>query len=366
KAYELVLGGEGPQLGVMLNYPESTQDSETPAAGIPAAARHGGGCRIGLIGAGNFARAVLLPELKKISGVELHSVIANSGATANDVRERFGFAHAGTDAEILLADPGIDAVLIATRHDSHSDYTRRALAAGKSVYVEKPLGLSRGEINAVAEARANSDGFFQIGFNRRFAPMAIEARKFLDGHAGPKFMVFRINAGPVPGDSWIQNPAEGGGRILGEVCHFVDLARFFAGNPIQSVQADAARVPGHSGDDITATLRFEDGSLATIAYTALGDAAYPKERFEIYAGGNVVDIDNFRKISIAENGRVSEKSSSQDKGFSGALAAFAGAVQKGGAAPIDENELIEVSLATVAILESLSSGARVTLQGGQA
>jgi predicted dehydrogenase len=173
-------------------------------------------------------------------------------------------------------------------------------------------------------------------------------------------MIIRINAGPVPADSWIQNREDGGGRILGEVCHFVDLARYFAGSPITSVQADAARIDGGAGDDVSASLRFEDGTLATIAYTSLGDAAHPKEWIEIYAGGNVVFIDNFRSLTITENGSVQKSGSGQDKGFAGALKAFVDGVKNGGPA-IDENELIETSVATMAILESLSEGARIDL-----
>jgi predicted dehydrogenase/threonine dehydrogenase-like Zn-dependent dehydrogenase len=360
-AYELVLGGEEAHLGVVLTYDQAEAGTaETPT--ITPAARPGGDkCRIGVIGAGQFAGAVLLPELKKLPAAELCTVVANSGASAEHARESFGFARAATDAAAIFDDGDIDAVIVATRHDSHAEYVQRALAAGKPVLVEKPLGLSRAEIETIAAARASSDAFFQVGFNRRFAPLAQKARAWLETHGGPKFMVLRINAGQVPDDSWIQNRQEGGGRILGEACHFVDLARFFAASPIQSVQADAARIDGGAGDDVTATIRFEDGTLATIAYTALGDAAYPKERFEIYAGGNVLGIDNFRSLTITENGATRNSSSHQDKGFAGALQAFVDAVKSGGPAPIDENESIESSLATIAILESLAAGGRIDL-----
>jgi predicted dehydrogenase len=317
-------------------------------------------CRIGVIGAGQFAGAVLLPQLKILAGAELATIVANRGATADHAREKFGFARAATDAAAVFDDADIDAVIVATRHDSHAEYVSRALAAGKPVLVEKPLALSRTGIDGILAARAASDAFFQVGFNRRFAPLAIKAHQWLKARKGPKFMIIRINAGPVPADSWIQNREEGGGRILGEVCHFVDLARYFAGSPITSVQADAARIDGGAGDDVSASLRFEDGTLATIAYTSLGDAAHPKEWIEIYAGGNVVFIDNFRSLTITENGSVQKTGSGQDKGFAGALKAFVDGVKNGGPA-IDENELIETSVATMAILESLSEGARIDL-----
>jgi predicted dehydrogenase len=280
--------------------------------------------------------------------------------SADHAAENFGFGQAATDAAAVFDDGDIDAVIVATRHDSHAEYVCRALAAGKPVLVEKPLALNQAGIDEIMAARTASDAFFQVGFNRRFAPLAVKARQWLDGQTGPKFIIFRINAGPVPADSWIQNRDEGGGRILGEVCHFVDLARFFAGSGIISVQADAARIDGGSGDDVSASLRFEDGSLATIAYTSLGDAAHPKEWIEIYAGGNVVFIDNFRTLTITENGSAQKTSASQDKGFAGALKAFVDGVKNDGPV-IDENELIETSMATMAILVSLSAGARIDL-----
>jgi predicted dehydrogenase/threonine dehydrogenase-like Zn-dependent dehydrogenase len=362
-AYAMVLGGSEAHMGVVLTYDgdEVTQDAPAITPPITIMTRpKSDRCRIGVIGAGQFAGAVLLPQLKILAGAELATIVANRGATADHAREKFGFARAATDAAAVFDDADIDAVIVATRHDSHAEYVSRALAAGKPVLVEKPLALSRTGIDGILAARAASDAFFQVGFNRRFAPLAIKAHQWLKARKGPKFMIIRINAGPVLADSWIQNREEGGGRILGEVCHFVDLARYFAGSPITSVQADAARIDGGAGDDVSASLRFEDGTLATIAYTSLGDAAHPKEWIEIYAGGNVVFIDNFRSLTITENGSVQKTGSGQDKGFAGALKAFVDGVKNGGPA-IDENELIETSVATMAILESLSEGARIDL-----
>ena len=359
-AYAMVLNKTEPHMGVILTYPEEAETTAQPAFAAPKSAA--APCILGVIGAGNFARSILLPELKKMPAVSLHTIATKRGASADHTQETFGFGQAVTDEALVLDNPEINAVLIATRHDSHAELTARALQAGKSVLVEKPLGLSRGEIEKVSQARASSDGFFQIGFNRRFAPLAQQAREELDNSDGQKFMVLRINAGNIPSESWLHNAQEGGGRILGEVCHFVDLARYFAGSPIQSVQADAARNRDGAADDLTATLRFQDGSLATIAYTSLGDVSYPKERFEIYSGGAVLGLDNFRSLSITAQGATKNSSGgSQDKGFSGALKAFTGAVASGGPAPIDEGELLESSLATIAILESLQSGARIDL-----
>ena len=174
-------------------------------------------------------------------------------------------------------------------------------------------------------------------------------------------MTFRVNAGAVPAGSWLHNIDEGGGRIIGEMCHFIDLARYFAGCNITSVMADAPVSQTGSCDDVTAILRFTDGSLATIAYTALGDGAYPKEIIEIFADGTVVAINNFRTLTITGGGKSAKQTSSQDKGFSAALTAFTAAVREGGSAPVDEKEWIESSMATFAVLEALQSGNRVEL-----
>ena len=367
-AYAMVTGADEPHLGVVLTYggrpaAAAAAGARAPGPSFAAPAAHPAGCVLGVIGAGNFARTVLLPELKKMTGVRLHTVVARRGASAEKSRQTFGFAHAGADAAAVLENPDINAVLIATRHDSHAELTARALEAGKAVLVEKPLGLDRQQINRVITARNGSAAFFQVGFNRRFAPMAVTVRDRLRGTEGPKFVLLRVNAGPLPADHWAHAADEGGGRILGEVCHFVDLARFLIGAPIASVLADTGEATGGISDDVTLTLRFADGSLATVAYTALGDMAFGKERIEAYAGGAVFTIDDFRTLVVAEDGRVASRGSRrrQDKGFTGALKAFVDAVAAGGPAPVDEAEVVETSFATIAVLESLRAGGRVDL-----
>ena len=357
EAYQLVTGGGQPSLGVVLRYDEAAK-AVRPAFAAPKASS---GCVLGVIGAGNFARTVLLPELKRITGVELRTLCTQRGQTADHGQQTFGFTNATTDMDAVLADPAVNAVLVATRHASHADMTARCLKAGKHVIVEKPLALDRAQLAQVADARAEGAAFFTIGFNRRFAPFSMQARQHLARHAGPKTLVLRVNAGALPAESWVNAAEEGGGRILGEACHFVDLARFLAGSPITSVLADAAAVTHGGCDDLTVTLGFADGSLATLVYTAQGDSAYSKERFECFAGGTVVTIDNFLTLSITENGRTrTTKAVSQDKGHRAELEAFVAGV-KAGKAPVDEAELLETSLATIAILESLQDGRRVRL-----
>ncbi len=366
KAYAVVTGAGEPHLGVVLTYGGELADAagaRAPGPSFAAPTAGPAGCVLGVIGAGNFARTVLLPELKKLNGVGFHTVVTRRGASAEQSRQAFGFAHAGADEAAVLENPDINAVLIATRHDSHAELTARALEAGKAVLVEKPLGLDREQINRVIEARTKSAAFFQVGFNRRFAPLAVTVRDRLHGMDGPKFVLLRVNAGPLPADHWALAPEEGGGRILGEVCHFVDLARFLVGAPIASVLADTGEATGATSEDVTLTLRFADGSLATVAYTALGDIACGKERIEAYAGGAVFTVDDFRTLVVAEDGRVTSQGSRrrQDKGFKGALKAFVDAVAGGGPAPVDEAEVVETSLATIAVLESLQAGTRIDL-----
>ncbi len=361
KAYDLVTSGAEPHLGVVLSYGEEPLSQKT-AFPTPKSTKEMGKCVLGVIGAGGFAKSVLLPELKKMNGVTLHTLATQRGASAEKTGESFGFLNARADVEAVLENPDINAVLIATRHDSHADLTAKALASGKSVLVEKPLALDRDGINRVIQARNESSGFFQVGFNRRFAPLSNKVRARLENHDGTKFVLLRINAGHIPADSWVHAADEGGGRILGEVCHFVDLARFFVGSPIVSVQADAAQVNGGGCDDLNVALRFSDGSLASIVYTGLGDNVYSKELIEAYAGGGVITIDNFQSYIIAEHGKLNKPGkSAQDKGFRLALQGFVDAVVTGGPAPIDEAELVETSLATLAIMESLREGRRIDL-----
>ena len=360
KAYELVTGASESHLGVVLSYSENKQQKATSFP-MP---KHNKitGCVLGVIGAGNFARSILLPQLKKMSDVTLHTVATQSGASAERTKVDFGFLHATTDMDVIFKNPEINAVIIATRHNSHADFCTRALMAEKFVYVEKPLALSRDEVNHVIDGRNQSTKFFQVGFNRRYAPFSQMIRDHLKYHKGTKFVLLRINAGHIPAENWVHAADEGGGRILGDVCHFVDLARYLVDSPILSVQADAAKISGGGCDDLNVALRFADGSLATIVYTGLGNNLYSKELIEVYSGGSVVCVENFKSFTVAEHGKLRKKSSNtQDKGFKTALKNFVSSVSNGGVAPVNESELIETSLATIAIMESLREGRRIEL-----
>ena len=366
RAYDMVTNNTEPHLGVILEYDgavrEKTPKLRTPVS-VSAGKAAAGKCVLGVIGAGNFARTVLLPRLKKIDNVELHTLVTQRGISADHSEETFGFAHADTDDAAIFDNPDINAVLITTPHSSHAALTARALETGKNVLVEKPLALDREQLNQVIRARLKSDAFLSVGFNRRFAPLAVQARDRLDQAGGTKYVLLRVNAGQLPEESWQNAAEEGNGRILGEVCHFVDLARFLVGDDIKTVQAAAASVSQGACDDLTVSLNFADGSLATIAYTALGDTAYSKELIEAFAGGTVVNINDFRGMTITAAGKEQKqgRSMEQDKGHGAELEAFAKAVASGGPAPADEAEIVESSFATIAVLESLQRGGPVDL-----
>ena len=363
-AYALVMGGAEPHLGVLLRYDESERQAyrlhAAPAAGRAFAKRER--CILGVIGAGVFARTMLLPALKEVPDCELHTVVTSRGISAEHGQERFGFANATTDEDAVFDDPDVNAVLLATPHSLHARQTIRALDTGKHVFVEKPLALTREELLEVVAAAHRSPAFFQIGFNRRFAPLSLAAKAHLETLPGRRHILVRVNAGRLPDDHWQRDADQGHGRILGEACHFIDLGAFLAGAPIVSVHADAT-AGGDPCEDVTITTELADGSLVTVFYTTLGDTACGKELIEIYAGSSVVRIEDFRRLTITGNGRVRKKRSygRQDKGHRAELRAFVEAVIAGGPPPIEETQLVNSSLATLAVPESLAKGVRITL-----
>jgi predicted dehydrogenase len=359
-AYDLVTGGT-KHLGVVLHYAGLRDASAAPAI-QPAKTLGVGGCVIGAIGAGAYARQLLLPTLKGVAGVSLATLVTERGASADHGRESFGFGKAATDPAAVFKDAAVNAVIVATRHDSHADLAAKALKAGKSVWVEKPLALDFDGLNAVVEARNEAGaGFFTVGFNRRFAPATGKLIAALAKRTGPRVILIRVNAGSLPADHWTHAADAGGGRIVGEACHFVDLARALAGGAVVSVDARAAANTDGAVDDVAISLQFADGSLATILYTARGDSSAGKELIEVHAGGASYLIDDFRRFTVTGDAAAEPWKGTQDKGAKSAIEAFVQAVTSGGPAPIDEAELIETSAATLAVMESLRTGEAVAL-----
>ncbi|HXE57618.1 MAG TPA: bi-domain-containing oxidoreductase [Gemmatimonadales bacterium] len=366
RAYDLIASPE-PSLGVILGYPdrggrppaaEARVIRRAAAAPVPAASAPASGTA-GVIGAGSFAVRTLLPAMRA-AGFRLRGIASGGGASGAVAGEKFGFELVATDVDALLGDPAIDTVFVLTRHDSHARLALRALEAGKHVFVEKPLALRPEDLDALEEAAARTGRLLTVGFNRRFAPLAQEARTLLRGRAGPLALVLTVNAGAIPRDHWTQDPEAGGGRIVGEACHFIDLARALVGAPIASLDVTAARDrAGRPIDDVaTLSLAFADGSTAAVHYLANGSKAFPKERIEGFFDGKTFAIDNWRRLRrFGIPGPWFERTRRMDKGHAAELAAWRGAVRSGGPAPIPPEELFEVSRWSIRAAE-LARGAR--------
>jgi len=344
-AYNLLSSPE-PSLGILLKYP-GTADSHQRTIALPAA--HASDFRVlrtgqpllGVIGAGNYASRMLIPAFAK-SGARFHTLVAFSGIGPVRVGCKFRFRQASTDVPGLLADPSCNTVVIATRHDSHAPLVQQALAAGKHVFVEKPLCLTPEELSAI-EAAHTGEQLLMVGFNRRFAPLLIDLQQQLSCLSGPKAFVYTCNAGAIPADHWSQDPALGGGRLLGEACHFVDLLRHLAASPIEDLQLLSAADKKPCPDIFTLLLRFADGSIGTVHYFANGSKAFPKERLEVFAAGKVLRLDNYRKLQAwGIPGFRTHRLLSQDKGQKACCAAFLKAIEAGGPPPIPVSELFEV------------------------
>ncbi len=267
--------------------------------------------RIGCIGAGSFARGIIFPHLRAAAGVQLESVASSTGAASASARTGFGFKIAESPSE-LLENPNLDAVFVLTRHNSHAGYVKSALERGKSVFVEKPLAVNRGQLEMVRTTYAqvlseNRSPFLMVGFNRRFAPLTERLKNFFARRSEPMLVHIRCNAGFIPRDNWVQSP-ENGGRIIGELCHFVDWARAVVGCSMRTVTAaalpDAER---YNRDNVTVTISFEDGSVANLLYLANGDRAVGKEYFEVFCAGGIARLDDFKTLSLSRNGKRSPR-----------------------------------------------------------
>jgi len=282
----------------------------------------------------------LIPAFKA-AGADLHSVASSTGVSGVHVGRKFGFAETTTDSDRLFADAKTDAVVITTRHDSHARFVLQALEVGKHVFVEKPLCLTLDEL-AEIEAAYDTSHILMVGFNRRFAPQVQKMKSLLEGVSGPKSMVMTVNAGAIPADHWTQDLEVGGGRIIGEACHFIDLLRFMAGVPIASYQR--VTMDATTQDTVSLQLTFVDGSIGTVHYFANGSKSFPKERLELFAAGGVLQLDNYRKLTgFGWPGFKKMNLFRQDKGQKACAKAFVDAVAQGGVAPIPVGEVMEVS-----------------------
>jgi predicted dehydrogenase/threonine dehydrogenase-like Zn-dependent dehydrogenase len=362
EAYDL-LASEAPSLGILLEYQDRVGDSgkslERRTVVLDSAAASPAAASVAFLGAGNYAGRILIPAFKS-ADARLHTVVSANGVSAVHAGRKFGFVRSSTDGPAALADPAVDTVVIATRHNLHAAQVIAALQAGKHVFCEKPLCLTLEELAAIeAEAEKRQNQHLMVGFNRRFAPHVVKAKQLLSSVAEPKNLVMTVNAGAIPPVHWTQDKSIGGGRIVGEGCHFVDLLRHLAGTPI--ARAHAVALGRHqalqvTNDKATLTLEFEDGSVGVIHYLANGDRSFPKERLEIFCAGRVLQLDNFRTLrGWGWKGFRKLGLWRQDKGQSACAAAFVAAVKQGQPSPIPPAEIFEVSRVSIELQQILQA-----------
>lgn len=362
EAYSLLTGGER-SLGILLQYPQEASNHVDSRTVVLDAARSftPGSPVVGCIGAGNYGGRVLIPALAK-ADAQLHTIVTANGLSGVHYGKKFGFLLVSTSTDELLAQREVNTLVIATRHDSHARLAANALRSGRHVYVEKPLALDPRQLAEVESAYAESSQYgrppiLMVGFNRRFSPHVQRMYNALKNVHGPKSLTMLINAGVIPANHWTQDPEIGGGRVIGEACHFIDLARFLIGQPIRKAAAAAMRGNQQCPDTAQITLEFEDGSLASLQYYANGHRSFAKERIEVFAAGKILQLDNFRVLrGYGWPGFRTFRTWKQEKGHAASVQAFLNAIKSGCSAPIPAQEIFEVSRITIEIAGYLTRG----------
>ncbi|WP_225808327.1 bi-domain-containing oxidoreductase [Streptomyces spinosus] len=371
ETYRRLKDGELKAVAVLFRYPEQegrAGEAVAPAVAVPAVnARRrpvraaNASVRLAFVGAGNYATSMLLPHLAQRDGVELSTVVTTTALSAANAQRKFGFAEATTDLDAVLGDESVDAVFVVTRHSSHADLTRRALLAGKAVFVEKPLALTEEELAGVlAAVEESGNDRLQVGFNRRFSPLLREARARFGTRTGPANLRYLVNAGRLDHNSWYLRQGTEGSRFAGEGGHFIDTASWLLGADPVSVYAVAS--PGN--EDLQVVLRYPDGSTATISYVTSGPAGFPKETLDLVADGKALRLDDFVRAFVYDRKRwvSSRLPKARDKGQNAELAAFVKAVRTGGPMPVPLASLVATTTATLAVRTGLAAGAPVTLE----
>ncbi len=359
EAYQLISEGSGePALGVLLTYGDEAPKMRRLV--LSDRTRSDSVVRLGALGAGNFARNVTFPVLKGMREVEFVGLATGAGVSAADTGTRYGFAYATTEASEVVQDEAVNTVAVLTRHHLHAEQVVQALSAGKHVFCEKPLAITPEGLSSVVEALETAEGLMTVGFNRRFSPHGLQMREFLSSVDSPRSIHYRVNAGPLPSDHWVNDPAQGGGRIIGEVCHFIDYLVFLTGSLPERLMAQGIR--GEQNDTVHITIRFRNGSMGSISYIAIGDRSFPKERVEAFGGGKVAVLDDYRSLELLSGGKSRRTSSRQDKGHSAVWSAFSKAIRQGGPPPIPYHEIVGVTQATFAVHDSLQSGEEVEFE----
>jgi predicted dehydrogenase/threonine dehydrogenase-like Zn-dependent dehydrogenase len=365
ETYEALAKGERKALAAVFQYSEDVDSSRSQHLRTTARRREARDrstdLGLAVIGAGNYAKGVLLPIFKNSSGLVYRSVVTTTGPSSQRTAERFGFEACGTDPSVVFADSSVDLVLVTTRHDSHAALAEAALQAGKAVWLEKPVGLSSDEVDAVAKAARDSDGFLMVGYNRRFSAHAIAIHDAFANRQAPMAIQYAIVAGPSPSGTWIVDSGVGGGRVIGEVCHFVDLCAHLVGQSVSQVWARALGRDAEVDDSMMAMLSFPDGSTAQISYLANASPELPKERFEVHAEGKSAVCNNFRTTILPGGKKV--RGVNQDKGQERAVRETLKALRAGASSPISLPDLVATSRTTFGILESIRTGTSVGIEG---
>jgi predicted dehydrogenase/threonine dehydrogenase-like Zn-dependent dehydrogenase len=359
-AYDMVLERSEPCVGILLEY-DAAKDLKRGAIAVSAKKKGAGRVQIGFIGAGSYAQVHLLPHIPAGSEAGLKAVMTSSSTGGRSVADRFGFEFCTDKVEDILENPEINAVFIATRHDTHGRYVIESLNAGKHVFVEKPLCLTGEELEEIRRiCLKGSRASLVVGFNRRFAPLTGEILRLMG--SGRMSMTYRVNAGAVPSDSWVQDPETGGGRILGEVCHFIDYLNFLNGSYPVRLHAEAMDDPLHNDDTLVISLKYENGSVGAIQYFANGSKDLGKEKVEIHRNGLTAVLDDFRDLKVYRGGRPFHKRLLiQDKGQKVQVHSFIEAIRRGLAPPIALEDIFCATETTFKVLDSLRTGETIPL-----
>ncbi len=358
-AYDDLVSGRSETLAVAFRYEQKISHERTLS--LPTGERTPtDALGVSFIGAGNYAKALLLPMLDRRKDIHRLTLVTATGASARRTAEKFGFSGCGTNPEAVFKDPNVGLVFVATRHDTHVPLAMRAMDEGKAVWVEKPVALTPGDLEVIAREVVDRDAFFAVGYNRRFSSHARKVRSFFESRSGPVSIHYNVAAGPPPRDSWSMDPIEGGGRVIGELCHFVDLANYLVGELCSSVYARFMTADANLDDSMIAVLGYPDGSSCTLEYVAHADPRLPKERFEVSGEGKTARCTNFRVTELS--GRRRFRSLSQDKGQANQIREVVEAVQQGRPSPFTIDEIVNVSRVTFAMLESAATGAPVIVE----
>ncbi len=370
KAYEIITGKQKEDyLGVILTYPEAPEDN-IPARVITfkeksSKAKTPRELSLGILGAGNYATAVFLPTIQKVGQVKKIGIATASGLSAQHAAKKFGFQYASSSDSQIIEDPEINLIAILTRHRHHAQEVIDALTAGKHVFCEKPLALNEAQLLGIEEViNSMNSPKLTVGFNRRFAPLAKILKEFISKSSEPFIAHYRINAGFIPLTHWVHDPDEGGGRIIGEGCHFIDFLTFLADSPPTSVFAKALPDLGrYHQDNVVLTLTFPNGSIGTISYLSNGDKSVPKERVEVYSNGRVAELDDFRSLDLVQNGtRKTHRSKlGQDKGHKAIWAAFLTSILEDQSPIIPYDHLMGVTRATFSANQSLKENCLIKI-----